>query len=140
MAKRGPKKKEISASDLVKIEQWAGRGLTQEQIAALLDMCEATFYKRIEEAGGENSEIVKHIKKGKAKACEDLTNKLYEKAMAGSEASIFFALKCKYGWREKVEHVGSEAEPVHVHHKHSGSVDVKTMNTDELLNEIKSFQ
>ena len=97
MAKRNLEHNEKIAQQ---VEKLAALGLTQEDIGTVLDFSQDTLMRRYEVAW----------KKGKAKAKAAVANKLYEKAMSGDGASIFFYLKTQAGWRETqhVDHTSSD--------------------------------
>lgn len=92
----GRPKKEIDPEDLPKIRKWAGLGLTEDQIAALLDMCERTFRNRM----SEDPEVRAAWEKGKAVAARRVTGRLWANIKDGDKASIFFYLKTQLGWKE----------------------------------------
>ena len=67
----------------------AARGLTNTQIAECLGLGYSTlFHKQT-----EFPELKDAIKKGKAHGLKEVTNALYEKAIAGDNTSIIFYLK-----------------------------------------------
>lgn len=90
--------------DLTEVERLASLGLTQEQIAAALGICEKTLRNRKK----ENTDFTDAIKSGQAKGIGAVANVLYEKAMGGDVASLIFYLKARGGWKETVrnENVG----------------------------------
>ena len=87
--------------DLNKVEELAGRGLTQQQIADALGISRTTLQGRI-----RDSELFEQaIKRGQAKGVASVSNKLYESAMRGEAWAVCFFLKTKGGFKEtqKVE-------------------------------------
>ena len=77
-----------------KVEHLAALGMTQEDVGHILGVSSDTLQRHYSEAWG----------KGKAVAKAKIANKLFEKAMSGDSASIFFYLKTQAGWRE-TQHV-----------------------------------
>jgi len=72
---------------IAKIEVKAGLGLTAAQIASTLGVSRDVLFKN----KAKNKEIQDAIKNGKARAIEDVSNSLFQNAMAGDNtASIFF--------------------------------------------------
>ena len=82
--------------DLAKVEKLAARGLTNEQIAACLGICESTLYDK-KKVFLEFSEA---IKKGKASGVQQVSNALFEAALSGNVTAMIFFLKTKAGWKE----------------------------------------
>lgn len=93
-----------------KVEHLAALGMTQEDVGHILGVSSDTLQRHYSEAWG----------KGKAVAKAKVANKLFEKAMAGDSASIFFWLKTQAGWREvqRVDHTSSDGSM-------SGPMDVR---------------
>lgn len=73
-----------------KVEHLAALGMTQEDVGHILGVSSDALQKHYADAWG----------KGKAVAKAKVAGKLFEKAMAGDPASIFFYLKTQAGWRE----------------------------------------
>jgi hypothetical protein len=105
MAKRGPKPAQF---DLAQIEQLAGRGLTQEQIAYAMGHHPSTFYKH----KALSSEIQDAVKRGRNKGVAVMANAMFEAGKAGNTAAMIFWMKNMAGWRDKVELSGDEEKPV----------------------------
>jgi len=78
-------KKEI---DYTLVEKYAGFGFTDVEIGYLLDVSKQTInnWKRDEK-------FLDSLKKGKAKADANVTERLYEKAMKGDTTAMIFWLK-----------------------------------------------
>lgn len=74
-------------------------GITQDQISEVVGIARNTLRKY----------YAKEIKNSKAKMITNVAGKLYENAMAGKEASIFFLLKTQAGYKERqvIEHDGN---------------------------------
>ena len=83
-----------------KIEHLAALGMTQADVGYILGFSEDTISRHYPEAWA----------KGKAVAKAKVAGKLFEKAMSGDGASIFFYLKTQAGWRETqhVDHTSSD--------------------------------
>lgn len=103
--------------DLDKVELWASRHLTIENMAALMGMNRATIYELAEENQQFQHNFYAAIESGKAQGVEMVTNKLLELCEEGHPQSIYFFLERKGGFN-KVDTVEN---------KHSGSVDVNTI-------------
>lgn len=82
------------------VEKLAALGVTQEDAANILGFSQDTLARR----------YAAQWNKGKAVAKAKVAGKLFEKAMAGDGASIFFYLKTQAGWRETqhVDHTSSD--------------------------------
>ena len=82
------------------VEKLAALGVTQEDAANILGFSSDTILRRYSKEWG----------KGKAVAKAKVAGKLFEKAMSGDSASIFFYLKTQAGWRETqhVDHTSSD--------------------------------
>lgn len=96
--------KELTPEILDTIEDAASRGLTNQEIAAYLNIGSSTFYSY------RNSEpaFAQAVEKGRAKANYQVANKLIKKAIAGDTIAGIFYLKCRAGWKEQseVKHTG----------------------------------
>jgi len=84
--------------DLAEVERLAGLGLTDEEIALVLDVALSTLkvYKK-------NQEFLAAIKKGKTKADAAVVSRLYKNAMEGDTTAQIFWLKNRQPdkWRDK---------------------------------------
>jgi len=80
-------------------EAYASQGLTQEQIAAVMGMATSTLYDK----QNEFIEFSNAIKRGKGKGIQQVTNKLFEKALEGDNTAMIFYLKNRAGWQDKIE-------------------------------------
>lgn len=91
--------------DITKVQELAGRGLTQAEICAVLGISEGTLYAR-----KRDSEVFEDaIKAGKAQAAQEVANALYEKAVVGKDlGAIIWYEKTRRGLsdRQQVEHSG----------------------------------
>ena len=92
------------------VEQLAAIGVTQEDAANILGFCVEILVRNYGE----------EWKRGMSKAKAKIAGKLFEKAMRGDSASIFFWLKTQAGWREvqRVDHTSSDGSM-------SGPMDVR---------------
>lgn len=84
------------------VETYAGVGLPQGQIGALLGIDEKTVRKYY---GGE-------LKVGEAKATANVAKTLYKQATNGNTAAAIFWMKARAGWREKHELTIREGKPL----------------------------
>lgn len=82
--------------DYERVEQLAGRGMTQEQIARCIGIGETTFYKRI----ADDKKFKEALDKGTAIGIAAVTAELFKNIKAGNMTGIIFYLKCKAGWKE----------------------------------------
>ena len=91
--------------NLERVEVIASMGLTDEQIAIILEISPRTlnYWKKHEE-------FAQALKRGKIKADFQITQSLYKKGLAGDTTACIFWLKNRQPelWREKqqVEHSG----------------------------------
>ena len=99
----GRKRKEVTDADLVKIETMAGLGLTEDKIAAVLDMSPATFRARKNgEKGYRASErIAGAILRGKASAELTVSRTLHARASAGDMTALKWYEQTRCGRSEK---------------------------------------
>ena len=81
------------------VEQLAGQGLNQQQIADALGIGVSTLMAK----KNEFVEFQEAIKRGKAKGIAHVTSKLMAKVGAMDTTSILFYLKCQAGWKEVQE-------------------------------------
>lgn len=84
--------------DLDKVELWASRHLSIENMAALMGMNRATLYELMEENRQFQQNFYDAIESGKAQAAQIVTNKLLELCEEGHPQSIYFYLERKGGW------------------------------------------
>jgi hypothetical protein len=74
-----------------KVEQTAGLGLPQDQIAAVIGISAPTLRKYYEV----------ELAVGKAKASASIADTLYNKAMAGDTTAMIWWSKAQMGWGER---------------------------------------
>ena len=75
--KPGPKPRQITEEFLEKIEYFAARGLSQQQVCHALGFSETWWY----DAKQKNSDISDSFKKGQAKDLAEVSNAIYEQAL-----------------------------------------------------------
>ena len=98
--KKGRPKFEVTEAICAKAEHLASKGLTVDQIAAVLGVSDATIYER----QAENSDFSDALKRGRASGIESVTNALYEKATVDKDnTAMIFWLKNRAGWVDKQE-------------------------------------
>jgi len=105
-AKPGRKKKlsQLTEEDYQQIMNWSGDGLSETQIATLLNCSISTITREKK----RNEQFEHAIKKGRYQAVQKVANKVYENAMEGKETSAIFFLKNRdpLNWsdRQQVDH------------------------------------
>ena len=87
--KRGPKPSLVTDEFLRKVEHLAARGLSQQQVCHALGLSETWWY----DAKQKNSEISDSFKRGQAKGLAEVSNAIFEQALAGSTGAACFFLK-----------------------------------------------
>ena len=87
--KPGPKSRKTTQEFFEQIEHHASRGLSQQQICHALGISETWWY----EAKHKNPEISESFKKGQAQGIGEVSNAIYEQALAGSTGAACFFLK-----------------------------------------------
>lgn len=81
---------------LSQVEGMAGRFLKEEQIATLLGLASTTFCEKKKEF----PELSEALRRGRAKVAINLSNKIYEQAMAGNTTLLVFLAKSVIGLKE----------------------------------------
>lgn len=96
--------------DISKVEIYAAQGLTLAEICLCLGISESTLYSRKR----ESEVFADAIKRGKAKAASEISNKLYMMAKDGDLGAIIWYEKTRRGLSDKVtnEVVGSGGGPI----------------------------
>ena len=84
--KSGPKPRVVSETLLEEIEHHASRGLSQQQVCHALALSETWWY----DAKQKNSEISDSFKRGQAKGLAEVSNSIYEQALAAQVQPAFF--------------------------------------------------
>lgn len=123
------KKPHIKYSDEVaaKIEHLAALGMTQTDVGFILGISDDTIQHHYSEAWG----------KGKAVAKAKVANKLFEKAMSGDSASIFFYLKTQAGWRE-TQHVDNTSSDGSMTPRPAVNVDLSNLTPQQIAKMAKA--
>lgn len=103
---------DATADHVRQIEELAGHGLTQEQIADFFGWSSRTLRNRLTEV----PEFAAAYKHGRANAINTIAKTLYQKAVNGDTVSCLFFLKTQAGWREtnRTEFTGKDGGPVQV--------------------------
>ena len=98
--------------DINEVERLAGLGLTQEEIALSLGIARMTLESRKR----ENELFVEAIKRGKARANQQVANVLYEKATGGDMTAVIWWEKTRAGRtdRQVMEHTGPDGGPIEI--------------------------
>ena len=103
-SKAGRKRIKFDEETLEKIENWAGKGLSESQIADLLNCSLSTIARNKR----NNDKFGTALRTGKARAIAAISNKVYENALEGKENSAFFFLRNRdpdnWSDRQEVNH------------------------------------
>ena len=79
-----------------KVEHYASRGMTLQQIADMFNVALSTLMLR----KAEYTDISEAFQRGRAKGVEKFTNLLLDQAEAGSTGATIFYLKARASWSE----------------------------------------
>lgn len=95
-----------------KAREMASRGLTVAQIADCLGVSDATVYERQK----EYPEFLEAIKRGRSEGINQVTNKLFEKAVDGDNTCMIFYLKTRdrESWGEQYVEPVKEIPPIQI--------------------------
>jgi len=121
--KPGPKPRKTTQEFFEQIEHHASRGLSQQQICHALGISETWWY----EAKHKNPEISESFKKGQAQGIGEVSNAIYEQALAGSTGADCFFLKNRDPDR------WSDVKSVN-----AVQINVSKLSDSQLLEEIRS--
>ena len=90
------------------VEAYVAAGANQEHIAKLLSITVDTLVKHYRHELADGREV----------ANGRIAGKLYEKALSGDSACMFFWLKTRARWQEiqRHEHVGDKNAPMEINH------------------------
>ena len=121
--KPGPKPRKTTQEFFEQIEHHASRGLSQQQICHALGISETWWY----EAKHKNPEISESFKKGQAQGIGEVSNAIYEQALAGSTGAACFFLKNRDTDR------WSDVKSVY-----AVQINVSKLSDSQLLEEIRS--
>lgn len=83
--------------DIDKVEELAGRGLSQAEICLCLGISESTLYDRKR----ESAVFTDAIKRGKASATREISNVLYDMALAKDLGALIWWEKTRRGLSDK---------------------------------------
>lgn len=86
--------------DLDKVEEWASRGLSIENMAALCGIGRRTLYDLREENAQFAQDFDLAVESGKAQGVEAVANKLMELCLEGHPQSIQYFLERKGGFQK----------------------------------------
>lgn len=100
--------------DISRVEELAAQGLSQAEICLVLGISESTLYRRKHDL----EELTETIKRGRAKAASEISNKLYMMAKGGDLGAIIWYEKTRRGLSDKMQQ--------------SINVDVSKLSDDEL--------
>lgn len=93
--------------DISRVQELAGRGLTQAEICAVLGISEGTLYSRKR----DNEVFEDAIKAGKAAAAVEVANALYEKAVVDRDlGAIIWYEKTRRGLSDKVQQTNTNIQ------------------------------
>ena len=88
---------EITQEVLEKVEDYAAKGLTQQQIADALGICTTTLFEK----KNLYAEFANAIKRGSAKGVEFVASKLLENVANQNVTAQIFYMKCKGKWNDQ---------------------------------------
>ena len=121
--KRGPKPRQITDELLDQVEQLAARGLSQKQVCDVLGFSQSWWHSK----KAELQELGECYKRGAAKGIADVSNAIYEQALAGSTGAACFFLKNRDPDR------WSDVKSVN-----AVQINVSKLSDSQLLEEIRS--
>lgn len=99
--------------DISRVQELAGRGLTQAEICSVLGISENTLLRR----KADMEVLADAIKAGKAAAADEVANALYQKAVVDKDlGAIIWYEKTRRGLSDKqaIEHSGPAGKPIQV--------------------------
>lgn len=108
---KGAGKKNVGSTEIRQLEKLSGLGLTVEQIAHTLGMSKKTLERRVK----EEPEVSDALKRGRAVAIQQVSQRAFSMAMSGKIPSMtMFWLKCQAGWKETkaIELSGKDGAPL----------------------------
>ena len=123
--KRGRKPFEFTEEVFQKIEELAGQGLNEDDIARLIGIGKSCFHLRKH----DYPELLESIKRGRLKGLETVTSCLMDQVKSGNLTSTIFYLKNR-----------SPNEWNDVQSINSVQINLGKMTDSQLLNELRSDQ
>ena len=123
MKTKGLDIKNVTKTNIKDIERLAGHGHTIKEIADIMGVSRAAFYKYME----KSQDILDAVRRGRVKTREYVVSKLMEKIEAGDTGMIRFYLErqARQGWGQEVN-VNLIPKPT-VIKKRDGSQEVLTV-------------
>lgn len=100
--------------DLEQVEQLAGLGLTQEEIALSLGISTDTIGRRKK----DSADFADAIKRGQANAARAVANRLFDKCLEGDLGAIIWFEKTRRGLSDRI------------HSEHSGETRIRVEYAD----------
>lgn len=91
--------------DTDRVVELAGRGLNQAEICLVLGISERTLYRY----KAEQSVLAEAIKRGRAIAADEVSNKLYDMAVGGDLGAIVWWEKTRRGLSDRVQQMTVQA-------------------------------
>ena len=82
---------QITEEKIQRTGKLAGLGLSNDQIAECLDMSRSSFYKCMQ----KNGDFRDSLERGRSKAVMEVSNALYESALAGNVKAQIYFLRCR---------------------------------------------
>jgi len=104
-----------SADDRRDVEAWVRAGLTEDDIAIMLDKSKSTVRRHFK----------RELELGRAKLKVALGGKVVKMALEGDRASLFFWLRTQAKWNTRVEHVGPDGGPIRTYDLSAFGIDEK---------------
>jgi hypothetical protein len=95
-SKGGKPRLEPTATDIKRIEEWAGKGHVLIQIARGLNVSPDTLARW----RADHEAVAQALEAGRAAEHELLLTRLMKKAMDGDTVALLFLLKTRHGYRE----------------------------------------
>ena len=100
----------INSLHLRMVEEMAGRGAKLDDIA-----CVIVFSPRTLDRWLKHDDVKLAYKRGKALAVDDVSRKLYQKALDGDTVAMIFYLKAQAGWSDKQSEQPQEMPDVQIY-------------------------
>ncbi len=111
-SKAGRPRFQITQEIIEQVEVLAAQGLSQEQIGSVIGCSPKTIGRRKKDSDHFDAAI----KRGQRKGVSEVTNALFQKAIAGDNIAMIFYLKNRdrENWKDKIDntHSGPDGGPV----------------------------